>query len=68
MEAGKALECCKGNLMDDSGESSEDQNAQRIVNSKDGAHKVSEEDSIGNGIRGYSCYVLAKKLSTFSKS
>lgn len=52
--------------MNDSHDSSEDQNVNRTVGSKDEAPEVSEEekDSIGNWTRGQSCYILANKLST----
>jgi hypothetical protein len=52
--------------MDDSGGSSEGQNAERNADRKDHAHEVSNaiKDSFGNWSRGHSRFV-AKNLSTF---
>lgn len=49
-----------------SGGSSEDQIADRNMDSKDSTQEVSEEneDSIGNWTRGHSCYILTKNLTT----
>jgi hypothetical protein len=49
------------------GGSLEDQNDHRNADSKDCVVKVSggNEDSVGNWIRGYLCYILAKNSSTF---
>jgi hypothetical protein len=49
--------------MGDSGGNSEDQNAGRNEDSEDGAHKVS--GLFWDWIRGHSCYIMAKNLSTF---
>lgn len=46
----ESLECCKQNLMDVSGENSEDQSADRNADSKGDACEASDgnEDSFGN--------------------
>jgi hypothetical protein len=51
--------------MSDSGGSSEDQNADRNVDSKDNANESSygNENSIGNQTKGHSYYILVKNLS-----
>jgi hypothetical protein len=53
--------------MGDFGGSSENQNGDRNVDSKNSAREISDGDknSIGNWTRGHSCYILAKNLSTF---
>jgi hypothetical protein len=59
-------ESYKQNLMGSSGGSLE-QSVNGNAESKGKAFEVSDrnEDSIGNGTRGHSCYIVAKKLSTF---
>jgi hypothetical protein len=65
-KSGENLEYYKLRLMDISCWSSEDQNIDKNVDSKGYAYAVSDgNDSIGNLPSGYSCYILAKSLSTF---
>jgi hypothetical protein len=54
-------------LMGDSGGSSEDQNADRNVDSKDCAYEGSDgdKDSFGKVNRSNLCYFVAKNLSAF---
>lgn len=69
MSATEALECCKQNLMDDSAQNLEDQNADRNVDHK--ARQIQEvlggnENSLTFGLEAsYNDYTLAENLSTF---
>lgn len=62
----RALEYCKI-LVEDVGESLENQNADRNAESKDQAPKVSgwNKDCIRNETRGRVCFILTKNLSVF---
>lgn len=53
--------------MADSGESSEDQNVDRNMVSKDRACEVSDgnKDAVGNWTQDHLCYILAKNVSTY---
>jgi hypothetical protein len=65
--AEESLECHTEGLISDSGGSSEDQNANRNVDSRDCARKVSvgHKNSVGSWTRGHLCYILEKNLTTF---
>jgi hypothetical protein len=70
MHAREALECSMQSLMGDPGGSSQDQSANRNVDSEVCAPEVSDgnKDSIGYWTTGHVCSILANELSTFSQA
>jgi hypothetical protein len=67
MQARKSFLSHKQILMGDSYGNSEDQNADRNVDSKDDTPEVADDnkDSFGNWTRSHECYILINILSTF---
>lgn len=65
MEAKKAVECCKWNLLGDSDGSSEDQNAIGLWTIKTEFMRFQRRRTLGNWTRGCLCSVLVKILSTY---
>lgn len=66
MQAGKAPEFSEQSMMGDSGQSSEEHNADRNADSKNCAHKVSgENENCWELIKGHACYPWAKNVAIF---
>lgn len=63
----EALDCCEQCWVWNAGQSSEDKNVDRNVNSKGQAWEISvgNQDSIGSWRRGHVYYALAQNFSTF---
>jgi hypothetical protein len=64
MQTREALECCEQSSVDESAGSSEDQNADRNVDSKDCAHgfQIGMRSLFGMDYRPLLYYMLAKNL------